>query len=75
MYPTKKMPGGGWQAGTGQDKMDCFENTTLWCMRQLVKFALPWIAAIIIPFCSPSGKPGRFIDRLSVLAEGGSHDN
>jgi hypothetical protein len=70
MLPTKRKPGG-WQAITGQDKMDYFKDTTAWCKRQLAKLTLPYIAAIVIPFCSPSGKPGRFLDRLNVMAEGG----
>ena len=68
MAATKKMPGGGWQAGTGQDKMDCFEDTTTVCMRQLVKIALPWIAAAVPACCSPGGWAGRYLGCLSAFA-------
>jgi hypothetical protein len=74
MIPTKKMPGGGWGARTGRGTMDCFKDITALCKRQLVRISLPWIAAVVIPFCSPSGKAGRFLDRLNVLAEGGGDD-
>lgn len=71
MIPTKKMPGGGWGAVTGRDTIDFFKNTTLWCTRQLVKFALPWIASLVSAFCPPSGRAGRLLDRLIIMAEGG----
>ena len=73
MYPTKKMPGGGWRAGTGRDKMDCSKDITTVCMRQLVKIALPWIAAIITNTRFTARK-SRFLDRLLVMAEGGGDD-
>jgi hypothetical protein len=70
MAATKKMPGGGWGAGTGRGTMDCFKDTTAWCKRQLVKIALPWIAAIITS-TRYTDRKSRFLDRLLVMAEGG----
>ncbi len=49
-------------------------NTKAWCFRQLVKFALPWIAAAVTAFCSPSGKAGRSLDRLLIFVEGGADE-
>jgi hypothetical protein len=58
--------------GPGQESVTVDKNNTItWCIRQLVKFTLPWIAAAVTAFFSPSGKAGRFLDRLNVLAEGG----
>jgi hypothetical protein len=69
MLPTKRRPGG-WWAITGQDTLNCLKDTTRWFFRQLIFSALPWIAAGVSAFCSPSGKAGRFLDRLLSLAEG-----
>jgi hypothetical protein len=69
MIPTKRKPGG-WQAGTGQDKTDCFKDTTMWCNRQFLKFTLPYIAAIITS-TRYTARKSCFLDRLIIMAEGG----
>jgi hypothetical protein len=67
MGDEKKMPG----IGTGHRKNPCSDDTMMWCLRQLISAVLPWIATVVTAFCSPSGKAGRFLDRLTVMAEGG----
>jgi hypothetical protein len=57
----------------GRGKTDYLIDTTAWCFRQLVKFALPYIAAIITS-TRYSDRKSLFLDRLMVLAEGGGHD-
>jgi hypothetical protein len=66
----KENPGG-WQAAPGQKRY--LESNTVWCFRQLVKIALPYIAAIITS-TRYSDRKSLFLDRLMVLAEGGGHD-
>jgi hypothetical protein len=70
---TKKEHPDGWQAGPGQKMVDCLKNTTAWCLRQAVKIALPWIAAVITSTRFTARK-SCFLDRLLVMAEGGSDD-
>jgi hypothetical protein len=50
-----------------------FKNTTARCLRQLVKVALPYIAAIITSTRFTARK-SLFLDRLIIMAEGGRHD-
>jgi hypothetical protein len=57
----------------GQGKTDYLNDTTAWCFRQLVKIALPWIAAIITSTRFTARK-SLFLDKLMVLAEGGGDD-
>jgi hypothetical protein len=57
----------------GQGKTDYLKDTTAWCLRQLVKIALPYIAAIVTSTRFTARK-SLFLDRLMVLAEGGGHD-
>jgi hypothetical protein len=66
----------GWQATPGSGKFVSINKniTPTWCFRQLVKFALPWIAAAVTAFCSPSGKAGRSLDRLLIFVEGGADE-
>jgi hypothetical protein len=49
-------------------------SATKWCLRQLVSSILPWIAAAVSAFCSPSGKAGRSLDRLNDWVEGGGDE-
>jgi hypothetical protein len=73
MIPTKQMPGA-WEAAGHRGNVSIHKNnTTDINSRQLVSIMLPWIAAVVTAFCSPSGKAGRFLDRLNVLADGGKH--
>jgi hypothetical protein len=58
----------------GQESVTFNQNsTTAWHLRQLVKIALPWIAAIVTS-TRYTDRKSRFLDRLLVLAEGGRYD-
>jgi hypothetical protein len=54
----------------GQDRTEYLKNTTAWCLRQAVKIALPWIAAIVTHTKFTTRK-SLFLDKLMVLSEGG----
>jgi hypothetical protein len=57
----------------GRNQTDYLKYTTAWCLRQLVKIALPYIAAIITSTRFTARK-SCFLDRLLMLAEGGGDD-
>jgi len=57
----------------GQDGTEYSKDTTAWCRRQLVKVALPYIAAIVTSTRFTARK-SCFLDRLIIMAEGGGHD-
>jgi hypothetical protein len=58
----------------GQESVSFNRNdTTAWCLRQLVKVALPYIAAIITSTWFTARK-SCFLDRLIIMAEGGGDD-
>jgi hypothetical protein len=60
--------------GPGQESITVYKNnTTAWCRRQLVKVALPYIAAIVTSTRFTARK-SCFLDRLIIMAEGGEHD-
>ena len=57
----------------GQDGTEYSKDTTAWCLRQLVKIALPYIAGVITSTRFTARK-SCFLDRLIVMAEGGDDD-
>ncbi|MCF8077153.1 MAG: hypothetical protein K9K63_06090 [Desulfotignum sp.] len=64
---------GKWGSEPGQGKTDYLKDTTAWCLRQLVKIALPWIAGVITSTRFTARK-SCFLDRLIIMAEGGGND-
>ena len=63
----------GLAAAPGREVVDCLKNTTKWCLRQLVKITLPYIATVVIS-TKFTARKSCFLDRLIVLAEGGLND-
>lgn len=57
----------------GQDGTENIKDITAWCFRQLVKVALPYIAAIVTSTRFTARK-SLFLDRLIIMAEGGGDD-
>jgi len=70
--PEKAMPAAGDEAAHGR-KNQLSKDTTMWLFRQAVKITLPYIAAIITS-TRYTARKSCFLDRLIVMAEGGSDD-
>lgn len=77
MTAKRITPAATWDKGgsePGRESVSFNRNNTIaWLCRQLVKIALPWIAAVITSTRFTARK-SLFLDRLLVLAEGGRHD-
>jgi hypothetical protein len=69
--PEKQNPGT--DKAPGHEKNQLTKSTTMWLFRQAVKITLPYIAAIITS-TRYTARKSCFLDRLIVMAEGGSDD-